>query len=406
MDIFVARQPILTRDEDIIGYELLYRNSKKNAFTEIDGDVATTELLFNSFIGFESEKLSKGKKLFINFTRNLLLKKVPCLFSPDNIIIEILEDVEGDAEVIAVVAELKTLGYTIALDDFLLNDLNKSLLPYADIIKVDFLLSSKKQREAINKIAKYYNAKLLAEKVETRADFEIALNEGYDFFQGYFFSKPIIVSTTDIPFHSYGYIRILNELTSDEPDINKITSLIEHDLPLSYKILKIVNNAAYATRVKVTSIKQAIVIIGLNELMRWLTIISLKEQQLNSTLAEEIISQSLFRGKFTELLGVKLYGENRKAECFMLGMFSLLDTILQRPMETILKTLPLSTTVKSALLKEENELRTLIDIVEATEQANWEKLNSYSNNFTPSDLTTCYNHALNWANEITNLNQD
>lgn len=400
MDIFVARQPILTREEEVFGYELLYRNSEKNSFTEIDGDVATTELLLNSFLGIGNAKLSQGKKLFINFTRNLLLKKVPCLFSSEKIVIEILEDVEGDKEVIAVVAEFKNLGYTIALDDFLLKDLNKHLLPYADIIKVDFLNTNNQQRQAIHKIAKFYNAQLLAEKIETREDFETAVSEGYNFFQGYFFSKPVIVSSTDIPFQSFGYIRILNKLNSPDPDIDKIASLIESDLSLSYKLLKIVNSVAYNTRVKVTSIKQAIVILGLNELIRWLTIISLKEQQPNSPAADEILSQSLIRGKFAEQFGITLFGPKRKAECFMLGMFSTIDAILQRPMEEVLMTLPLSDDVKKALLGKDSELRVIIDVYAAIEKADWETLDSYSINFQPSDLSTCYENAINWTNEI------
>lgn len=398
MDIFVARQPILTREEDVFGYELLYRNSKENSFTEIDGDVATTDLLLNSFLGIGNEKLSQGKKLFINFTRNLLLKRVPCLFSPEKIIIEILEDVEADEEVVKVVAEFKSLGYVIALDDFLLKDSNRDLLPYADIIKVDFLNTPSEQREAIAKIAQFYNAQLLAEKIETRKDFETAFNEGYKYFQGYFFSKPIIVTTTDIPLKSYGYARILNELYVDEPDIDKIASLIEFDLSLSYKLLKIVNNMAFYTRVKVTSIKQAIVILGLNELNRWLTIISLKEQQPQSPLADEIFYQSLIRGKFAEQLGIKHFGTHRKAECFMLGMFSMLDGILQQPMDKVLETLPLSDAVKNALLKEESELKIIIDITEAVEQANWDLLNS--SNFPAADVSTCYVTAISWTNEI------
>lgn len=395
MDIFVARQPILTRNEELFGYELLYRNSHQNSFTEIDGDVATTDLLVNSFLGIGNEKLSKGKKLFINFTRNLLLKRVPCLFSPEKIIIEVLEDVEGDEEIIVAISEFRSLGYTIALDDFLLKDSNKNLLPYADIIKVDFLTTSKKQRELIKKIARIYNAKLLAEKIETREDFETAVHEGYSYFQGYFFSKPLILTATDVPFSSFSYLRILNELGEVEPDIDKVTSFIEYDLSLSYKILKFVNTTS---KIKVTSIKQAIMILGINELVRWLTIISLKEQQTKTSIANEILQQSLIRGKFAELFGVKHLGLQRKAECFMLGMFSLLDTILQRPMEKILETLPLSEAVKRALLKEESELAIIMEVTEAVEQANWEKLNSFG--FLATDLSTCYETALRWTDTI------
>ncbi|MCT8140463.1 EAL domain-containing protein [Anaerobacillus sp. CMMVII] len=406
MDIFVARQPILTKEENVIGYELLYRNSEQNYFSEIDGDVATTDVLLNSFLGIGNEQLSSGKKLFINFTRNLLLKKVPTLFSPEKIIIEVLEDIEGDEEIIAKIAELKKLGYTIALDDYLLKESNINLLPYADIIKIDFLTTTKKQRQSIGKIAKLYKAKLLAEKIETREDFEVALEEGFEYFQGYFFSKPMVVSTTDIPFQAYGHFKILKELNKPEPDIDKIVSLIEYDLSLSYKILKIVNTLAYYTKVKITSIKQAIIILGLNELVRWFTIISLKEQQSKTPLAKEILAQSLIRGKFAEQFGSKLFGDRRKAECFMLGMFSLLDAILQRPMENVLETLPLSDAVKNALVKETSELRVIIEVIEAIEKADWEKLNAHLEGSSPTEIASYYEKSISWTNEIIdNLNE-
>lgn len=404
MDIFVARQPILTRDEELFGYELLYRNSQQNSFTEMDGDAATTDLLLNSFLGIGNENLSRGKILFINFTKNLLLKRIPSLLSPDKIVIEILEDVQADPDIIAAVEDFKAQGYTIALDDYVPTETNKNLLPYADILKIDFLHTSKEDRTLIRKIAKLYNLQLLAEKIETREDFEIARGEGFKYFQGYFFSKPVIISSTDIPFYSHGYARILNELSSIEPNIDKISSLIEADLSLSYKLLKIVNTTGYYTKVKITSIKQAIVHLGLNELIRWITIITLKVQQEKTSKAEELLVRSLIRGKFAEQFGEILLGAPRKAECFMLGMFSLLDAILQRPMDIILKTLPLSDEVKNALLKQESELTIMIDLIEGVEQANWELLNSY--NFAPSEVAACYESAIQWTNGIADSLQE
>ncbi len=402
MEIFVARQPILTKEENIIGYELFYRNSMQNSFTEINGDVATTELLLNSFLGIGNEKLSKGKKLFINFTRNLLVKRVPCLFPPEKIIIEILEDVKGDEEIITVIKEFKQLGYTIALDDFLLNEDNINLFPYADIIKVDFLNTTRKQRNTITNIAKLYNCRLLAEKVETRVDYENAIKEGFLYFQGYFFSKPKIFSSTDIPFQTSEYFRILHELSHPEPDIERIASVIETDLSLSYKILKIINTAAYYTRVKITSIKQAIVILGLNELIKWLTIISLKEQQPLSCIGEELLSQALIRAKFAEQLGSVLFGTYRRSECFMLGMFSLLDTLLKIPMKNVLESIPISDCLKNGLLKKDSELTIILEIIEAIEKVDWETLNSYTAIVSPPDLTAYYVEALKWSWEITN----
>ncbi|OIJ22237.1 hypothetical protein BKP45_06225 [Anaerobacillus alkalidiazotrophicus] len=396
MEIFVARQPILTKTEEVIGYELLYRNSHNNTFTKIDGDGATIELLLNSFIGIGNKKISSGKKLFINFTRNLLIKRVPLLLSPEKIIIEILEDVEGDAEIIDAISEFKQLGYTIALDDFLLKDINKSLITYADIIKVDFRQTSYAQRKIIQNIAQFNNITLLAEKVETRAEFNRALKEGYALFQGYFFSKPVILSTQDVPFYTNDYLDLLYELHSPEPCIDNLTAIIECDLSLSYKILKIVNTMDYYTRIKITSIKQAILTLGINELINLIAIISLSKQIDSSAVSNELLLRSLTRAKLCESLGDMLFGTKKKSECFMLGMFSLLDVILKQPLEKTLEALPLSDDIKYALLGYQSPYKLLLDLIVAIEKADWNQLKLIA----PKNLSKHYEDAILWATKI------
>ncbi|RXJ02607.1 EAL domain-containing protein [Anaerobacillus alkaliphilus] len=400
MEIFVARQPILTSTEDVVGYELLYRNSHKNMFTAIDGNLATIELLINSFVSIGKEKLSSGKKLYINFTRNLLLKRVPCLFSPDKIVIEILEDVAGDAEIIEVIKEMKQMGYTFALDDYTPNEYNKSLLPYTDILKVDFLKTSVIQRKVIHMIAKEHGIKLLAEKVESRNDFEQAIRDGYDYYQGYFFSRPIIIASRDIPFYPKDYLSILTELYRPEPNIDIVVKLIECDLSISYRILKIVNTMAYFTRVKVTSIRQAVLILGLNELIKLLTLISLKEKQGSSVVSHEIVLRSMVRAKFAEQLGNKLFQVETNSECFMLGLFSLIDTILQQPMDEVLKALPFSEELKQTLIGQETKFTTLLQLVIAGENADWDTLQKLAPVVDPINISACYENAIHWATKI------
>ncbi len=399
MDIFVARQPILSRNEDIIAYELLYRNSRNNSFSEIDGDAATIDLLVNCFVSIGNEKLAKGKKLYINFTRNLLLKRLPCLFPPEKIVIEILEDVEADDEVIAAIKEFKRLGYTIALDDFIINDFNKNFLPHADIIKVDFVQTSFVQRKILLNLASHYNILLLAEKIETRDDFIKALNEGFDLYQGYFFSKPLIISDSEVPFYPNDYNNILNELNQPEPCIDKITNMIEFDISLSYKILKMVNTFAYYTRIKVTSIQQAIVFLGLNELKKLITIITLKDHGRDTPTIKEIIQRSLIRAKLAELLAEPLLGYNKKSESFMVGLFSLLDTILQQPMKQVLMKLPLSEEVEKALLGNSSNFDLILQLISAMEKGDWQQLTELSP-LTPLNLSSYYQEAVEWANNI------
>lgn len=400
VDIFVARQPILTADEEVVAYELLYRMSAENSFNHTDGDLATTDLLINSFLGFEDNTLSSGKRLFINFTKNLLIKEVPKLLNKNKIVIEILEDIVVDDQVLHAIQDLKKLGYTIALDDFLLTDETRELVCFADIIKVDFLNSSFNDRKAIHRLAMKHNIKLLAEKIETRTDYGIAVKEGFEYFQGYFFSKPVILTTTDVPVYKGEYFSLLAELNKPEPDVDAITSYIQRDLSLSYKLLKIVNTMAYYRRVQVQSIRQAVVVLGLNELKRWITILSLKGQQLTTSANNEILVNSLIRAKLAESIGEELFGQEKKSECFMLGLFSLLETILQKPKEMIVETLPLSHEVKNSLLGLDSKYNVIMDIVLAIENADWDEMAKICFKIPTEKLSSYYREAIKWSTEI------
>ncbi|WP_277987835.1 EAL domain-containing protein [Metabacillus sp. cB07] len=239
MKVFVARQPIFDKKGQNVAYELLYRNGdKSNTFPNIDGDEATTDVIVNSFINIGLEELSQGKKCFINFTESLLQMKLPSYFNPSSIVVEILEDVPVTEELVSICRDLKKQGYTIALDDFNVvqnNLLLNRLLAYIDIIKVDLLQTSPAARKEIIERYKPFGVSFLAEKVETHDEYEQAVRDGYDYFQGYFFSKPVVLSSYDIPIYIQAYLQILHELSKTEPDIDTITEQIEQDLSLSYK---------------------------------------------------------------------------------------------------------------------------------------------------------------------------
>lgn len=190
MEVFVARQPIFTKEMEVYGYELLYRNNQENRFPEINGDVATTDVIINSFINIGVEELSNGKPCFINFTEKLLQLKIPTYFRPHDIAVEILETVTCGPELLNICQELKGMNYQIVLDDFVLDTKNPyslQLIRYEDIIKVDFQKTNEAMRRVIEGIALKHNIQLLAEKIETSEEFETAVRSGYTYFQGYFF---------------------------------------------------------------------------------------------------------------------------------------------------------------------------------------------------------------------------
>ncbi|WP_175640592.1 EAL and HDOD domain-containing protein [Metabacillus schmidteae] len=375
MEVFVARQPIFNLKEEVIAYELLYRGSNENAFPDIDGDQATTEVIINSFMNIGLQDLSEGKQCFVNFTESLLKSKVPTFFNPSSIVVEILENVEIDEELIFTCKELKELGYTIALDDFLVQEHSHyfpKLLQFIDIIKVDFLQTTKQiQRELVRKY-RPHNIKLLAEKVETREEFLFAKHAGYTYFQGYFFSRPNIISSHDIPVYLKTYYHILAELSKTEPDIDMIASSIEHDISMSYKLLKLINSPAFRPVNKIQSIKQAIVLLGLNELKKWIYVLSLKSiKDSDDHDMQEVIKLSLVRGKLCEQIAHYL-GYAHSAPYMLTGMFSLIDTLMHRSISEVLEDLPLSDEIQDALLGRENNLHKVLVWSILIEKTKWE----------------------------------
>lgn len=260
VDIFVARQPILNINQKICAYELLYRNDNESNFSEIDDEQATSNVI-NSALQIGFEELSEGKPCFINFTEKLLEGTIPVYLHPEMVVIEILETVSPTDKIIKNCKILKSLGYKIALDDFQMSFENENLyklLRLADIVKVDIRNTPRKEQLEIFQALNQYDVLFLAEKVETREEYEQCLRDGYRFFQGYFFSKPVILSTSDVPFQNHSVIMIMSELSQQEPDIESITKIIQADLSLSYKLLKLINSPVIGPIHKIKSIKQAI----------------------------------------------------------------------------------------------------------------------------------------------------
>ncbi|QQZ11126.1 EAL and HDOD domain-containing protein [Heyndrickxia vini] len=410
MEVFVARQPIFNENEKVISYELLYRNNKVNAFPNIDGDQATADVIINSFLNIGIDNLSSGLPCFINFTENLLQQRVPTYFPPREIVVEILENILPSPELLNICLELRNQGYRIALDDYIFHERNiysLQLLKVVDIVKVDFLNTDEVERKKIETIVKQFNIKLLAEKVENREQFELAKKSGYSFFQGYFFSKPVIVSTFDIPASFNSYFQIINKLSYEDVSFESVSQIIEQDLSLSYKLLKLINSPAYRPKHKIHSIPQAIILLGLIEIKRWIYVLAVRENAgWRQQLSDEIKTLCLTRAKCCEIIAEKYIGRGQSPSYFLLGLFSLMDTILSIPMETILDNLPLEDTIYNALCGEENEMRVVLELVIAIEKGEWDLMDRLLNKsgIDSSKLPSIYQQALQWSMNV--LNED
>ncbi|BEP27963.1 EAL and HDOD domain-containing protein [Helicovermis profundi] len=402
MKIFVARQPIFDSKQDVYAYELLYRNSEENRsnIESLDGDNATSSVITNSILLVGIENMTYGKRAFINFTKKLLIDEIPTLFSNEIVVVEILEDVIPDESIISAVKNMKDKGYLIALDDFVLEYDYLELIKLADIIKIDFILTSKKERREIINRYKKYNIKFLAEKVETIEEFNEAKEMGYSYFQGYFFSKPTIITSNDIKTISTSYSQILKEVIKDEPEYDLISNIIESDIALTYKLLKLINSPAFYTSKKVTSISRALVMLGFKEIRKWISIIMMRD--LGKDKPDEIMRVSLIRGKMGEGLARLCKMNSRKDEMFIIGIFSMIDTLMDRTLFDILSEMPFETGIIEALLGYDNELRKLFKVILAYEVGDWDKMQEYTSKLgiDVHQIPDIYFEALKWTNEI------
>ena len=396
MDIYVARQPIFDRNMNVYGYELLYRRSANNFYEGIDDDKSTAELINNAFLTMHIYELTGGTKAFVNFSQDLLINEIPLLLPADSIVVEVLERVEIDEKVIEACRKLNESGYVIALDDFIFNESYLPLLEIAHIVKievsaVDFEMQRKLIKQYKNKI------KFLAEKVETREEFQLSMEMGYDYFQGYFFSKPTIIKDKEIDSLNINLIRIMKILNEKEPEYQRIADIIETDLGLSYKLLKLANSAFFGSRNKILHIKQALVQLGIIEIRKWIYVMMLKDKQIIEN--RELIKTCFIRARFMELLSLETGRKEKQFEYFMTGMFSSIDVLLNKSMKEIVDGLVLTDDIKEALLGGDNEIKAALNMVLNYELLNWNELdtNKITLGISQDRLMNMYMESLMWV---------
>lgn len=399
MDIYVARQPIFDRDMNVFGYELLYRKSMNNFYEGTDDTQSTAELINNSIFSLNFNELTEGKRAFINFSEELLFQEIPFLLPKETITIEILERVENSEKLLQVCKKLKEKGYMTALDDFVFQESFVPIINEVNIIKIEYpTVDLTTQKDLIKRFHK--KIKFLAEKVETREEYQKALELGYDYFQGYFFSKPLILKGKDLPSMNANLVHIVYELRKDDLDYQKIAEIIEMDLGLSYKLLRLANSIFFGAHSTIHSIKSALVRLGIEEIRKWIYLMILKDiQQIEN---KELIKTSLIRAKMMELLAKGSGKKNKHMEYFMAGLFSSMDILLNRDMIDIVGDLALADDVKEALLGINNEVRKFLTCVCDFEKADWDNFdkNLESLGLEKKLFTEKYMEAVHWIAKI------
>lgn len=369
MELCIARQPILTSHKKLYAYELLFRGNDILSLQNTEGSKVTSTLLSTTFLTEGIEKISGFKPCFVNFPEELLLKNIPAIFPKTQLVVEILEDVEPTAAIIAACENLKKEGYTLALDDFIYHSRFDPLLALADIVKVDFLLTPiNKVPKLFRQLGRFDHLKLLAEKVETYEEFEQALKMGFDYFQGFFFSRPETIHIQELTSVKLNMLRLLAEISQRKTTVKRLEDIVCTDVALSYKLLRYLNSAHFYLLEKVESVARAITFLGAKRFRRFVLLVIISE--LASDKPEELVRLAVVRARFCELLAEEGNFGKHSHELFLVGLFSLIDAMLDQPMAELVKGLPLNEHVKQALVSRQGPYAHVLEAVEYYERGN------------------------------------
>jgi len=395
---YAARQPILTADQQVYGYELLFRDSLENSFTSNDPDAASRHVLDSSIL-MGLDVLCDGRRAFINCTRDLLLRGYVTLLPPNQTAVEILETVQPDELVISTCRRLKDSGYLIALDDFAENDSREPLVEVADVIKIDMRTTSIDACAAIVKRYANPRRRLLAEKTETREEFQAARKAGFSYFQGYFFRKPEIVQAREIPANRINYLRLLQAISQPEADPRKIEEILKGEASLCYRLLRYLNSPIFGFRQEVKSVRHALTILGDREMRRWIRLVTTLTAGQNKP--TDLILTALTRARFCELISTKV--NHGSSDLFLVGLLSVMDAILEMPMGLVLDGIAVEPDTRAVLLGEQCSLTPIYDLMLAQEAGEWSESERLSEQLHLPGTFAADVHwsAMQWASEMT-----
>ena len=400
MNKFIARQPIFDTRQKVVAYELLFRSGPENFFSAPDADVASAQLIDDSLHVFGIDTLVGNTKAFINLTRKVLLDDLISMIPPARAVAEILETVVVDEEVIEAAKALRKAGYQLALDDFVTRPDNEPLLEIADIVKVDFMAVTGEERKLLVRSLVARKVAVLAEKVETAEDVREATELGCTYFQGYFFCRPEMSARKDIPGLKINYLRLLRELSRPELDFTGIERLLKTDISLASKLLKHLNSAWFGWRQQVTSLRHALVLLGVAQFRKWASLVAVAKMSDDRPM--ELATTSLIRARFCELLAPLAHEQKHELDAFLVGMFSLVDTIVGRPLEEVLREIAVPPAVATALLEGKSKLAKIFQLAVAMERGEWESVTALCAELKIDEpkLPDLHQKSIRWVSEI------
>lgn len=394
--VHVARQPILDGRQQVFGYELLYRASATATTASPNDASISAKVIADALLGVGFETLTDGRRAFINLDMRTLLADASGLLDPDQVVLEILESVQVTPEVQAMCESLHQRGYALALDDFVPGSPAEALLPLARFVKLDVLTFDATTLEATTKRLLAKGVSVVAEKVEAADVFDRAKLAGCSLFQGYYFCRPHTMAVRTLSASQITQLRLLAALMKPTASIPQIEDLLKHDPSLTYRVLRCVNSAGFGLRREVKSIREALLLLGLDQVRKWSSIWALAGMNKGPS---ELVTMTVIRARCCELLGQALDRGDHGSGSFLLGLCSLLDVLLGHPMAQVTAELPLDPEIRDALLGQVNPARETLDAVVAFEQGRWDDASRLVTGLglAPDTLSDAYADALGWA---------
>ncbi|XZG69428.1 EAL and HDOD domain-containing protein [Chitinibacteraceae bacterium HSL-7] len=398
---FVGRQPILNRQQQIIGYELLFRMNKDATSAEFSSDMqAGTNVLVNTLSNMGTDWLVGGKLAFINVAEAMLESSFLELLNPQQVVLEVVETTQASPELVERLKELRQQGFGVALDDFVHTPQTQPFLAVANYIKLDVQDLGIGQIPALSKELRKYPMLQVAEKVETKDEFKQCFDAGMDCFQGYYFAHPETLSAKVI---NPGYANILNLLNMlrNNAEIKDIEAALKRDVALSFKLLRYINSVGFGLSCEIQSFRHAVTILGYQKLYRWLTLL-LVTAGSEAGVPPALLKTAVTRGRLVELLGANLLEPSDQDNLFITGMFSLLDVLLDMPLDQILETLILPETISDALLHRTGLYGPFLELAEACEDPEMTEVPRLTEQLqiTPDALNRAHLQAMSWAEEV------
>jgi len=361
---YLARQPILDLHNSVAGYELLFRDGPAGFLTAINSDRASMTTMDSSLL-LGAASLTGGKRAFINCTRELLVSGLVTLLPPDLTVLEILEDIEPDDEVLLSCRKLRAQGYSLAMDDFVGKNSGSPFLELVKYVKVDLRATTRDEQKALARELSRHGVTLIAEKVETHEDYDFVVNLGFSLFQGYYFCRPVTLATRDIPTTAQKHLRLLQASHAPKLDLRGLEELIRPEVALCYRLLRYLNSAAFGLY-PIRSIRHALTLLGEREIRKWIALVT--TAMLAQNKPAELVRMAMVRGRFCESFAPP----DREEDYFLTGLFSLLDAMLDRPMDHLVHDLPIADECRVALLGADNPITRTIHLCEHCERGDFD----------------------------------